>query len=172
MSTKRCPDAVDAILEQWRRERPDLDTRPMGPIGRLKRCAALIERRLESNFAGFGLTLWEFDMLATLRRSGPPYRLTPTALFSALMVTSGTMTHRLNRLAERGLIERVPNPDDARSQLVQLSDAGRVLIDRVLPAHLATEAAMLNALSAAGLEQLDKQLSCLMRALERHGGAS
>lgn len=140
----------------------------MGPIGRLKRCAALIERRLESNFARFDLTLWEFDMLATLRRSGPPYQLTPTALFSALMVTSGTMTHRLNRLAERGLIDRVANPDDARSQLVELTEAGRALVDRVLPAHLETERALLAALSATGLEQLDRQLSCLMRALERH----
>jgi hypothetical protein len=101
MVTRRPADAVDAILGQWRRERPDLDTGPMGPIGRLKRCTALVQRHLDENFARFGLSFWEFDVLATLRRSGRPYRLTPTALFSALMVTSGTMTNRLQRLESR-----------------------------------------------------------------------
>ncbi|MEG0223857.1 MAG: MarR family transcriptional regulator, partial [Comamonas sp.] len=101
MQTKtrsRTPDAVDAILAQWQRERPDLDASPMGPIGRIKRCAALLEQQLEAGFAAFDLSLWEFDMLAALRRSGAPCRLSPTELFSTLMVTSGTMTHRLKRL--------------------------------------------------------------------------
>ncbi|MEG1456290.1 MAG: MarR family transcriptional regulator, partial [Comamonas sp.] len=92
MQTKtrsRTPDAVDAILAQWQRERPDLDASPMGPIGRIKRCAALLEQQLEAGFAAFDLSLWEFDMLAALRRSGAPCRLSPTELFSTLMVTSG-----------------------------------------------------------------------------------
>lgn len=166
MARNRQPDAVDVILDQWRRERPDLDVSPMGPVGRVKRCAALLERRLEEAFAPFGLTLWEFDMLATLRRSGAPYRMTPTSLFSALMVTSGTMTHRLQRLEARGLIQRTPNDQDARSLLVQLTAKGRQLIDRVVEAHVDNERAILASLPAGTLASLDAQLSALLRVLE------
>ena len=121
---RRQTDAVDAILDQWARERPDLDTSPMGPIGRIKRCAALLQQRVESNLAQFDLSLWEFDMLATLRRSGAPYRLSPTELFSALMVTSGTMTHRLKTLETKGWIERVSNEQDARPTESQRAPTG------------------------------------------------
>ena len=113
----------------------------MGPIGRIKRCAALLEQRLEECFARFGMTMWEFDVLATLRRSGAPFCLTPTALFSTLMVTSGTMTHRMKSLETRGLVQRLPNPQDARSMLVQLTDQGLELIDRAVEAHLDNERA-------------------------------
>lgn len=166
MPLPSAPDAVDAILAQWRRERPDLDTGPMGPIGRLKRCAALMERRLETAFARFGLSFWEFDMLATLRRSGAPYRLAPTALFSTLMVTSGTMTHRLQKLEASGWVERLPNPDDARSLLVQLTPEGFALIDRAVEAHVENEHAILAPLKAADLAALDRRLAQLMAALE------
>ncbi|QNP60402.1 MarR family winged helix-turn-helix transcriptional regulator [Paenacidovorax monticola] len=166
MPLPSAPDAVDAILAQWRRERPDLDTGPMGPIGRLKRCAALMERRLETTFARFGLSFWEFDMLATLRRSGAPYRLAPTALFSTLMVTSGTMTHRLQKLEASGWVERLPNPDDARSLLVQLTPEGLALIDRAVEAHVENEHAILAPLKAADLAALDRRLAQLMAALE------
>lgn len=117
-------DKVDLILEQWAREMPALDVGPMGVIGRLNRCAALMRRRLDAKFEEFGLSNWEFDVLATLRRSGAPHQLAPTALFSQLMVTSGTMTHRLQRLEAQGWVSRAPNPADARSLLVQLSPAG------------------------------------------------
>ena len=169
MQTKplsRAPDAVDAILAQWQRERPDLDASPMGPIGRIKRCAALLEQQLEASFEAFDLSLWEFDMLAALRRSGAPCRLSPTELFSTLMVTSGTMTHRLKRLETRGFIERVPNAQDARSMLVQLTPAGLALIDRAVPAHVENERRMLSALHADVLAQLDAHLSTLLRSLE------
>lgn len=162
----RPPDRVDTILEQWARERPDLDSSPMGPIGRIKRCAALLEQRLEECFARFGMSLWEFDVLATLRRSGAPFCLTPTALFSTLMVTSGTMTHRMKSLETRGLVQRLPNPQDARSMLVQLTDQGLELIDRAVEAHLDNERAMLAPLPAAKLAELDHRLSQLLRALE------
>jgi len=163
---ERLHDAVDVILGQWQRERPDLDASPMGPVGRIKRCAALVEQRLEACFATFGLSLWEFDMLATLRRTGAPYRLSPTELFSALMVTSGTMTHRLKRLESRGLIERVSNEQDARSLLVQLTKKGRALIDQAVEAHIDNERLMLSALPAEALAALDTNLSTLLRALE------
>ncbi|MGC2857783.1 MarR family winged helix-turn-helix transcriptional regulator [Novispirillum sp. DQ9] len=158
-------DAVDLILEQWRRERPDLDPSPMAPIGRLKRSAARIQRRLDETFAAFGMTNWEFDVLATLRRSGAPYCLAPTALFSALMVTSGTMTHRLKGLEARGWIERLPNPDDARGLLVRLTPAGLEVIDRAVAAHVDNERRILSALSADDLDRLDVGLKALLRAL-------
>ena len=162
----RTPDAVDAILAQWQRERPDLDASPMGPIGRIKRCAALLEQRLETAFAAFDLSLWEFDMLAALRRTGTPYRLSPTELFSTLMVTSGTMTHRLKRLETRGLVERMANAQDARSMLVQLTPAGLALIERAVEVHVANEHQLLAPLPAAALTALDAHLSTLLLSLE------
>jgi len=159
-------DAVDIILEQWRRERPDLDASPMGPIGRIKRCAILLEQQLEVGFARFDLVSWEFDMLATLRRSGAPYCLSPTALFSTLMVTSGTMTHRLKRLETRGLILRTASQQDARSTLVQLTPEGLELIERAVGPHVENERQMLSVLPAEVLASLDASLSQLMQALE------
>lgn len=171
-SAVRQPDAVDVILEQWRRERPDLDVSPMGPIGRITRCAALLAALLESAYAPFDLALWEFDMLAALRRSGAPYRLTPTALFSSLMVTSGTMTHRLKRLEARGLIERLPNEHDARSLLVQLSADGLALIDRAVVGHVDNERALLSELPKAALASLEAGMSELLAVLEQRPGVS
>lgn len=163
---QRQRDAVDAILEQWREERPDLDISPMGPIGRIKRCAALLEPRLEAGFAQFDLSFWEFDMLAALRRAGAPYRLSPTELFSTLMVTSGTMTHRLKRLETRNLIARVPNAQDARSTLVQLTREGLALIERAVEVHVENERRILSVLPADVLAHLDAHLSVLLQALE------
>ncbi|WP_298210249.1 MarR family transcriptional regulator [Acidovorax sp.] len=166
MADQRLPDAVDAILAQWQRERPDLDTSPMGTIGRVKRCAALLQRRLDETFAEFGLSAWEFDMLATLRRSGAPYCLAPTTLFSTLMVTSGTMTHRMGKLEASGWIARLPNSADARSSLVQLTAEGLALIDRAVEAHVVNEHRILAPLKAAELAALNARLSQLLIALE------
>jgi DNA-binding MarR family transcriptional regulator len=165
--SRRTPDAVDTILAQWARERPDLDCSPMGPIGRIKRCAALLQRKLDETFEQFGLSCWEFDVLATLRRSGTPYCLAPTALFSTLMITSGTMTHRLKGLETRQLVLRLPNPDDARSVLVQLTPAGLALIDRAVAAHVENERRILSAIGVEELAVLDERLSQLLNALER-----
>lgn len=166
MTTERTPDAVDILLAQWRRERPDLDCSPMGTIGRIKRSAALLQRRLDQVFSAFGMSSWEFDVLATLRRHGAPYCLAPTTLFSSLMITSGTMTHRLKGLESRGLVLRVPNKDDARSVLVQLSADGLDLIDRALTAHVENERRILAATSASDLAALDACLSRLLDVLE------
>lgn len=159
-------DEVDRILEQWQKERPDLDVSPMGPIGRIKRCSTLLERLLESRFSAFDLNLWEFDMLATLRRSGSPYRLSPTELFSTLMITSGTMTHRLKKLEQRNLIERINNQDDARSTLVQLTDHGLELINRAVDAHVENERLILSVLNLNEIESLNSCLSALLQSLE------
>lgn len=163
---KQQQDAVDAILAQWKRERPDLDCSPMGPIGRLRRCAIMLEQQLELTFAEFGLCSWEFDMLATLRRAGAPHILTPTELFSTLMVTSGTMTHRLKRLESRGFIVRQANAEDARSMLVQLTDQGLALIDSAVEKHVENERQLLSALPAEKLFELDNRLADLLYSLE------
>lgn len=160
------PDAVDEILAQWRRERPDLDPSPMGPIGRLARCEALIRRKLDQTFSQFGMSSWEFDVLATLRRSGAPYCLAPTALYSSLMVTSGTMTNRLQRLEQNGLVERVKSTQDARSMLVKLTPRGIDIIDQAVEAHLATEESILSSLPSGALEQLDRHLAMLLCMVE------
>ena len=159
-------DAVDRILEQWQRERPDLDCSPMGPIGRLKRCTLLLEPRIESAFIRHDLVRWEFDMLATLRRAGAPFILSPTQLFSTLMITSGTMTHRLKALEKRGFITRLPDPDDARSLLVALTEAGRERIDEAVESHVENERQLLAGLSTEQRQQLDRALKVFMRLLE------
>ncbi|PJX21048.1 MarR family transcriptional regulator [Advenella sp. S44] len=166
MRSQRQPDAVDTILEQWRRERPDLEVSPMGPIGRLKRCAALLQLKLDKIYSEFGLSNWEFDVLATLRRSGDPYCLTPTALFAALMITSGTMTHRIQRLEAAGWVQRIPNRNDARSMLVQLTPAGLELIDRAVKAHVENEREILTLIQPDALAALDERLAELLSTLE------
>lgn len=166
MKDARPRDSVDVILGQWSRERPDLDLTPMGPIGRVRRCAALLQRALDATFSEFGLSSWEFDVLATLRRSGAPYCLAPTALFSALMVTSGTMTHRLQRLESSGLVVRVANCNDARSILVKLTPAGLALIDRAVEKHVENEHRILAGVAPAELQSLDANLTALLSALE------
>jgi len=166
MKIERTPDALDAILEQWHRERPDLDLAPMATIGRIKRCAALLQRKLDDTFAAFGMSSWEFDVLATLRRSGAPYCLAPTALFSALMITSGTMTHRLKGLEARALVQRLPNRDDARSVLVQLTPDGLELIDRAVEAHVENERFILASIGSSERNLLDASLVRLLAVLE------
>ncbi|MCO5994205.1 MarR family winged helix-turn-helix transcriptional regulator [Actinoallomurus rhizosphaericola] len=140
-------DAVDQILGQWARERPDLDAWPMGIIGRINRLSRLVDRELKDFFAGHGLEHWEFDVLATLRRSGPPYALTAGALNRAAMVTSGAITNRIDRLAAKGLVERVPDEQDRRSVRVRLTERGRALVDEVVGLHVANEARLLASLS-------------------------
>ena len=166
MDKSRPADAVDRILEQWKLQRPDLDCSPMGPIGRLKRCAMLLEPQIEAAFIRHELVRWEFDMLATLRRAGTPFILSPTQLFSTLMITSGTMTHRLKALEKRGFISRLPDPNDARSMLVVLTPEGRERIDDAVETHVENERQLLAGLTTVQRQQLDQSLALLMRLLE------
>ncbi|MFB9427807.1 MarR family winged helix-turn-helix transcriptional regulator [Streptoalloteichus tenebrarius] len=159
-------DAVAAIIEQWRRERPDLDPSPIGVVGRLGRLAVLIDRGLAQNFARFDLSGWEFDVLAALRRSGEPFRLTVGRLQSTMMISSGTMTHRLDRLEKRGLVERAPDPTDRRGVLVQLTAGGREVVDEAVVAHLDRERQLLSGLDESG----QRQLADLLRRLLVHLG--
>ena len=162
-------DPVATILQQWRRERPDLDVTPMGPVGRLRRSAVQVQKRLDTVFARHQLASWEFDLLATLRRSGEPYRLAPTVLFSSLMLTSGAMTRQLQQLEKRGLIQRQINPADARSVLVQLSAEGLALIDSAVGEHVDNLHRLTSTLDATELAQLDSLLGKWMAGLEGGG---
>jgi DNA-binding MarR family transcriptional regulator len=159
-------DRAGKAVAQWQRERPDLDVSPMAVLGRLNEAASLISRdRLAPLFARFGLQAGEFDVLATLRRSGPPFALTPTALYEATMVTSGAMTNRLDRLEKAGFIARIPHPQDRRGLLVQLTESGRDLIDRAVEAHVENEHAVLSALSPEEREKLAGLLQKLIAGL-------
>jgi DNA-binding MarR family transcriptional regulator len=139
-------DGVDAILEQWRTERPDLDPSPIGIVGRVSRLARELEARLEPVYKAHGLEPGWHDVLATLRRSGPDYRLRPTDLTDATMLTSSGTTKRLDKLEQEGLIRRDADPSDRRGTLITLTGAGRELIDSVTAAHLANEARLISAL--------------------------
>jgi len=159
-------DRAAKAIEQWRRERPDLDVSPMGVIGRLSEASSMIARdHLAPVFARFGLQHGEFDVLATLRRSGAPYALTPTELYEATMVTSGAMTARLDRLEKSGLILRAPHPADRRAVVVRLTARGRELIDEALAAHVANEHAILAGLTVAEREALADLLRKLIGGL-------
>jgi DNA-binding MarR family transcriptional regulator len=152
------PDPVDLILEQWARERPDLDASPMGVVGRIQQLARELERALERVFTRFGLSRADFDVLATLRRAGEPYRLTPGALLESMMVTSGAVTKRVDRLERAGLVDRAPDPDDRRGVLVGLTAEGLELVDRVVEEHLENEENLLAGLTDAERERLARLL--------------
>lgn len=160
-------DRAARVVEQWRKERPDLDVSPMAVIGRLNQAAFMIAKdRLNPLFARFGLQHGEFDVLATLRRSGKPFALTPTALYEATMVTSGAMTARLDRLEKAGLIARGPHPEDRRGVIVQLTEKGRALIDEAVTAHVENEHRVLSGLTREEQDRLAELLEKLIGSLE------
>jgi DNA-binding MarR family transcriptional regulator len=140
-------DEVDDLVAAWRRERPDLDVAPLEVLSRITRLARHLDRARGQAFSRHGLEGWEFDVLAALRRAGDPYRLSPGKLLQQTLVTSGTMTNRIDRLAARGLVERHPSLDDRRSVMVQLTDAGATKVDAALIDLLAHERAILTNLS-------------------------
>jgi DNA-binding MarR family transcriptional regulator len=154
-------DAVDDILDQWARERPDLDATPIGVVGRMSRVARALEARLEPVYAEHGLEPGWHDLLATLRRQGPPFKLRPTDLTNSSMLTSSGTTKRLDKLEAKGLVSREPDPNDRRGTLIALTDAGRELIDGVTGPHLANEQRLLEPLTG---EERD-QLAALLRKL-------
>ena len=132
-------DEVDALVVAWQRERPDLDVSPMQVLSRVTRLARHLDRRRSAAFAASGLESWEFDVLAALRRAGPDHRLSPGQLLKETMVTSGTMTNRVDRLVARGLVTRDQHPDDRRAVLVGLTDAGREAVDSAFADLMAAE---------------------------------
>ena len=154
-------DEVDRLVAAWRRERPDLDVAPMEVLSRVTRLARHLDRARRQAFAAQALESWEFDVLSALRRSGEPYELSPGRLLRETMVTSGTMTNRIDRLTARGLVSRAPDPGDRRGVRVRLTDAGRAKVDAALSALLVNERALLT-----GLGDSDRRaLADLLRAL-------
>ncbi len=160
-------DHVDRVLAQWADVRPDLNVVPVAVIARLGRATAYIDAMINARLGEYGLTRGSWDVLASLRRVGPPHRLSPTDLYLALMRSSGAMTHRLYRLERSGLIKRLPDPQDGRGLLVQLTPAGVELVDKVTPSHLANERAMLAALTTDEQRQLTALLRKMLGAFER-----
>jgi DNA-binding MarR family transcriptional regulator len=154
-------DHVAIVLAQWAAVRPGLDTAPAAVIARLGRAMAYIDAGVNERLGEFGLTREGWDVLASLRRAGSPHRLSPTQLYRALMRSSGAMTHRLGALELAGLIRRVPDPQDRRGMLVELTAKGLRLVDRVAAAHMRGERELLAALS----EQEQRALADLLRKL-------
>lgn len=147
-------DGVDAILEQWRRERPDLDPSPMAVLGRLVRTAKAVQARQQLTFSKHGLDGGSFDVLATLRRTGQPYELSPMELTEAAMVSSSATAQRLNKLVDLGLVSRDKDQKDGRGVRVRLTALGMNVIEDALPTHLGTQQQLLHGLNAAEQSQI------------------
>jgi len=152
------PDEVDRLIAAWRRERPDLHVEPMEVLSRVTRLARHLDLARRTAFAAHGLESWEFDVLSALRRAGRPYELSPGQLIRETMVTSGTMTNRVDRLVEKGLVDRLPDPDDRRGVLVRLTRRGQSSVDAALEDLLAREQTLLRDLSAAERDRLARLL--------------
>ena len=159
-------DNVDKIIEQWNLARPDLDVSSMSLVGRFKRITQHLSLEMAKTFTEHGLNPASFDVLATLRRSGKPYALSPNDLIASMMVTSGTMTNRIDQLCKVGLVERIQNPDDGRSFIISLTKKGFVVIDATLTAHVATQDQLTSGLSASEQKQLNTLLSKFLNSFE------
>ena len=159
-------DAVDKILAQWNRERPDLDVGPMGLLGRLARLRNHLARETDAELAKHGLNASSFDVLATLRRSGPPYRLSPSELMETMMITSGTMTNRIDQLEKAGMVERLDNPEDRRGVIIALTDKGLDTVDKAVTGHVANQHRLVAALSEEDRKQFDALLAKFLSAYE------
>ncbi len=154
-------DEVDDLVAAWQRQRPGLDVEPLQVLSRVSRLARHLDLARKASFASHGLEQWEFDVLSALRRQGPPYQMTPGALLRATLVTSGTMTNRIDRLAEAGLVQRKPDPRDKRGVLVTLTGLGRAKADDALAALLDRERELLATLKADD----QRTLAALLRTL-------
>ena len=159
-------DEVDSIVAAWHRERPDLDVDPLQVFSRISRLDTLLEQARAAAFDEHDLETWEFDVLSALRRVGAPYQLSPGVLVQQTLVTSGTMTNRVDRLERRGLVRRLPDPRDRRGVLVQLTPAGRTLVDEAMADLLEHERELLARMPARDRERLAGALRALLSAVE------
>jgi len=166
---ERMRDEVDRLVEAWQRERADLDLGPMEVLSRVTRLGHHLDRARRQAFAEHDIESWEFDVLAALRRAGAPYELSPGRLLKETLVTSGTMTNRVDRLAARGLVERLPDPRDRRGVLVRLTPSGRATVDGALEGLLRRERDLLTGLDAADQKRLAGLLRDLVAPFESDG---
>ena len=162
--------SIDELVGQWRAERPDLDVGAMATVARLLHLGATVQGELAERAAEYGVLVPEADILFTLRRSGPPFRLLPSKLSESLLVSSGTLTNRLDRLEAKGLIERRPNPEDRRSVEVALTERGRRIADEAVTEHVENEQRMLSSLTAKERRTLDELTSKLLAGLAEGDG--
>lgn len=160
-------DQVDKVIAQWRSVRPDLDVSTMGPMGRLSRITKQMQAVAEKIFAAHGLNMAGFDVLSALRRSGQPYALSAGDLLASMMITSGTMTNRIDQLEKAKLVSRESDPNDARKAIVRLTRKGLSLIEQLIAEHVATQQEIL--LSAMTVEEVE-ELDCLLRKLTQSIG--
>lgn len=163
-------DAVDTIAGQWNAERPDLDTLPMAVFGRIYRLARLMGDRVEKEYQRYGIGRGEFDVLATLRRSGAPYTLSPRELTATLMLTTGGMTGRLDKLERAGLLERAPDPNDRRGLRVTLTERGFQVVEETVGAGLALQKAALDGLDDRQAAELADLLRLLLASTQNPPG--
>ncbi|HDM8240122.1 MarR family winged helix-turn-helix transcriptional regulator [Vibrio campbellii] len=159
-------DAIDKVVSQWAKEKPELDTEPMAIMGRLMRIAKHMENHVAELHKRYDLKMGEFDVLATLRRSGQPYRLTPSELISSMMLTSGAMTNRLDKLEKKGLIAREHSKEDRRSVTVELTAKGFELIDSLIEQHLQAQHELMGSLNSAEKGQVNQALKLLLPQYE------
>lgn len=159
-------DHVDHILAQWRKERPDLDVGPMGLLGRLHRLSTHLGREVEAVLLKHGLSSSAFDVLATLRRAGSPYQLSPGDLLAMTMVSSGTMTNRIDQLEKAGLVERIHNPQDRRSVLISLTKRGFAVVEEAVGAHVENQHRLVAHLSEEERATLDGLLKRFLQDFE------
>src|SRR3954470_1839043 len=159
-------DEVDRLVEAWQRERADLDLGPMEVLSRVTRLSHHLDRARRQAFTEHGVESWEFDVLAALRRAGHPYELSPGRLLRETLVTSGTMTNRVDRLEARGLVERLPDPYDRRGVLVRLTPTGRTTVDGALEGLLSRERDLLAGLDTAEQRRLAELLRTLVVPFE------
>lgn len=169
-SRVRTEDHVDRLRGAWRRERPDIDTEGMAILGRARRITLLTRRPIEAIFTRFGCDSGELDVLATLRRAGTPYRLRPTELYESLMISSGGLTDRIQRLEARGLIARPPSTEDKRSIMVELTQKGLETVDAAFAADMRVEKELISVLSAAERKALAGLLAKLAAQVESESG--
>jgi DNA-binding MarR family transcriptional regulator len=155
-------DAIDRIVQEWNREQPELDVSPTHVLQRITRLYLLQSASFAEVFGRYGLTFGEYEVLAALVRSGSPHRMKPSELVDAVVLSSGAMTNRIDRLETPGLVERLPDPDDRRGTLVALTEKGRQVVDEAVRAHLANEERLLGALSADERRQLAGLLRTLL----------
>jgi DNA-binding MarR family transcriptional regulator len=165
MGEKVMADAVDAIVGQWRRERPELEVWPMAVVGRISRLSRLLDKELKEFFAAHGLEFFEFDVLATLRRAGTPYELSAGDLLRTSMVTSGAITNRVDRMEAKGLVVRVRDDNDRRSVRIRLTDHGLALVDDLIGRHVANETRLLSGLPEDERGRLIGTLRTLLESL-------
>ena len=158
-------DSIDRIKAQWAKQRPDLDVEPMALIGRLQRVSKVLSHEMEATFAKQGLNGPSFDVLATLLRSGAPHALSPNELLETMMITSGTLTNRIDQLEKSGFVTRAGNERDKRSVIVSLTQKGLAVIDRAVTAHVETQTCLTAGLTPAELMSLSQLLRRFLSTL-------